>query len=260
MTGLRALVVDDNPMMRSLIEKTISASGISDIDYAGNGVEALRCYRSRHHDLILLDNIMPRMTGIEFLTELRADPALQKTHVIMVTGIVDQSLIARIRNERIKINDLIVKPFDIKKLQHKIVGLVARCRQNNDPIPTTADRRVPAPSEISPTLNYCLINRGALAILEFKGNLTNDNKTLINAALKELQYLHSDLIVVDINEVNEIDDFGYGTIMVINGYLETLGKQACISLDDCPMKNRIEALGITQIIPSRDRAADSLDI
>ncbi len=263
MTSLSALIVDDNPMMRSIIEKAISAAGISDIDYAGNGVEALRGYRNRHHDLIVLDNIMPRMTGLEFLMELRADPAVHKTHIIMVTGIVDHDLIALIRGQRMKVNDLLVKPFDVQKLQQKVVDFVARRARAITPTKKLDDYR-PAPPDatrqLPPTLTYCIINRGALAILELTGHLTDENKVLVNTALKEIDKVYAELIVLDLNNVDKADDFGYGTIMIAGGYLETLGKQAYLSLDDCPLKDRIIALGITNVIPTRERAADALDL
>ena len=260
MTDLRAMIVDDSPTMRSVMEKALSAIGVSDIDYAGNGMEALRCFRSRRHDLILLDNMMPRMTGLEFLMELRADPYIQKAHVIMITGLVDEHLIALIRGQRMKVNDLMVKPLDVAKLQRKVVELIARRQKNNIPSSRPDQPRPPPSNEQKLPLSCGIINRGTVAILELKGALINDHKDVINATLKQLQNIHAKIVVIDVNEIKQIDDFGYGTLLIINGYMATFEKKSYISLDDCPMKDHIIDLGITKIIPTRRRAADAIDI
>ena len=81
------LVVDDSPAMRSVIKKTILASGI-DVDEffeAGDGVEALATLRNHRLDIILTDFNMPQMDGMELLLELKNDDQLKNIPVVITT-------------------------------------------------------------------------------------------------------------------------------------------------------------------------------
>ena len=99
MIGMRVLIADDNAAMRTMLERVIEQLGVFKIDFAGNGNEALRMYKQSHHDLMIIDNIMPNKNGIDVLRELRDDPLISRTHVIMVTGNVTKELVSTIRNE-----------------------------------------------------------------------------------------------------------------------------------------------------------------
>lgn len=82
------LVVDDSPTMRSVIKKTILASGI-DVDEfyeAANGVEALATLRNHRLDIVLTDVNMPHMDGMELLKEIKNDAQL-KTIPVVVTSV-----------------------------------------------------------------------------------------------------------------------------------------------------------------------------
>jgi two-component system chemotaxis response regulator CheY len=83
----KVLVVDDSLTMRSVIKKTILASGI-DVDEffeASNGVEALAVLRSHRPDMILTDFNMPQMDGMELLRELKADEQLKAIPVVVTS-------------------------------------------------------------------------------------------------------------------------------------------------------------------------------
>ena len=81
------LVVDDSLAMRSVIKKTILASGI-DVDEfyeAANGVEALATLRIHRLDIILTDINMPQMDGMELLRELKKDNQLKIIPVVVTS-------------------------------------------------------------------------------------------------------------------------------------------------------------------------------
>ena len=84
----KVLVVDDSGSMRSVIKKTILASGIEVAEFheAANGVEALRALRSRWLDIILTDYNMPGMDGMELLKEIKKDDVL-KTIPVVITSV-----------------------------------------------------------------------------------------------------------------------------------------------------------------------------
>ena len=87
---LNILLVDDDDIDVMNVRRAFKKAGISNpLWVAENGIEALALLRSGeipdHNRLILLDLNMPRMNGIEFLRELRKDPALSSIAVVMLT-------------------------------------------------------------------------------------------------------------------------------------------------------------------------------
>jgi two-component system chemotaxis response regulator CheY len=81
------LIVDDSPIMRQVIKKTVQLSGIEigAILEAGHGKEGLEQARNNWVDLILTDINMPVMDGITFIQELKADDELKPIPVIVVS-------------------------------------------------------------------------------------------------------------------------------------------------------------------------------
>ncbi len=90
----RILIADDNAQGVELLEAYLS--GIEcDIDTAADGEETLRKIKQWQPDLVLLDIMMPKISGFEVCKRLRADPATQETAVLMITALDQQSDIDR---------------------------------------------------------------------------------------------------------------------------------------------------------------------
>ncbi len=84
------LLVDDDEIDVMNVRRAFEKGKIQDpLFHAGDGIEALEMLRGgaipRERRLVLLDLNMPRMNGIEFLRELRADPELHRTAVVVLT-------------------------------------------------------------------------------------------------------------------------------------------------------------------------------
>ena len=92
---LNILLVEDDALDVMNVRRAFKKNNIlNPLNVAGNGVEALEMLRGKdggapecpaERRLILLDLNMPKMNGIEFLRELRADPALRATPVVVLT-------------------------------------------------------------------------------------------------------------------------------------------------------------------------------
>jgi len=93
------LVVDDNRMMRSMVSRSVTMSGLSidSVYEAADGALALAVMRSQWIDLVLLDINMPVMDGEEMLRQLRADAVLRDTLVIVVSTESSQPRITRLK-------------------------------------------------------------------------------------------------------------------------------------------------------------------
>ena len=87
---LNILLVDDDEVDVMNVQRAFRKANISNPVYvAGNGIEALEMLRGsilpQHRRIVLLDINMPKMNGIEFLREVRKDPALRSLSVVVLT-------------------------------------------------------------------------------------------------------------------------------------------------------------------------------
>lgn len=87
---LNILLVEDDAVDVMNVKRSFERNHVSNpLFVAGNGIEALQMLRDdevpRERRLVLLDLNMPKMNGIEFLQELRADPDLASTPVVVLT-------------------------------------------------------------------------------------------------------------------------------------------------------------------------------
>jgi DNA-binding response OmpR family regulator len=82
----RVLVVDDDPDLRMLIDMHVARLG-HEVITACNGEEALELLRKNGIDLLVVDNIMPKLTGVEVVAALRALPRTSRLPVIMVSAL-----------------------------------------------------------------------------------------------------------------------------------------------------------------------------
>lgn len=87
---LNILLVDDDEVDVMNVQRAFRKANINNpVFVAGNGIEALEVLRGsifpQHRRIVLLDINMPKMNGIEFLRELRKDPALKTLSVVVLT-------------------------------------------------------------------------------------------------------------------------------------------------------------------------------
>jgi CheY-like chemotaxis protein len=121
----RILIADDNPQGVELLEAYL-AGGDYDIRTAADGEETLRQVRQWQPDLILLDIMMPKISGFEVCKRLRADPATRDIAVLMITALDQPSDIERAIDAGT--DDFISKPIDKSVLLLRVRSLL-RSRQ-----------------------------------------------------------------------------------------------------------------------------------
>jgi CheY-like chemotaxis protein len=85
MTARRVLLVEDDRFLRRACEISLRQRGFA-VTTAADGEEALRNVRAEPPDLILLDLLMPKMTGIEVLKTLRAEEATREIRVLILSN------------------------------------------------------------------------------------------------------------------------------------------------------------------------------
>lgn len=116
LTSKRILVCDDEPHIARLVQIFLERRG-HHVDLARDGREALDCMDTHPPDLILLDMMMPRMNGFEFLQNLK-DSDAQAPPVIVVTALSEDADIAKCYDHGAA--HVLVKPFNAADLAHHI--------------------------------------------------------------------------------------------------------------------------------------------
>jgi len=112
-----ALIVDDVETNRILLARGLRSVGYATI-LAESGQRALSIIAARKIDIVLLDWMMPEMTGIETLQKIRATYPADRLPVIMCTAITDKASVILAINEGA--NDYVTKPISLPMLRARI--------------------------------------------------------------------------------------------------------------------------------------------
>jgi class 3 adenylate cyclase len=121
----RILVIDDHGANRDLLRELLERDGHS-VTTAGDGSQGLAKLRADEFDLVLLDLIMPGMSGFDVLLAIQADPQLREMPVIVVTGLDDAAGLGRCLAEGAQ--DFLRKPFDAPVLKARLAANLDRKR------------------------------------------------------------------------------------------------------------------------------------
>ena len=119
---MKALVVDDSEVMRKVLIGALSRAGISDVDQAVDGAEAVEKMGSTEYGLVLLDWYMPNKLGIDVVKEVRK--AGNKVPIIMVTTEAEKTRV--IEALKAGANNYIIKPFEPSAIVAKIKEVIAK--------------------------------------------------------------------------------------------------------------------------------------
>lgn len=130
------LVVEDSPTSRKVISMLLCRKGYTIIE-AKTGLEALQKWEQKVPDLVLLDVMLPDMTGYEVLSRLRQDKESAEVPVVMLTGKTNPS--DRLKGLYHGSNEYLTKPFDPAKL------LAVLEKYLEQPTPSTAPQETPPP-------------------------------------------------------------------------------------------------------------------
>ena len=123
------LVVDDDADIRDLILAILEAAG-HDVTLAADGQEALNKLKRKPYELVVLDIMMPTMSGYEVLEQIRAMPSRASTPVIVVTAKHDPTGVMReVKGGAL---DHLAKPFLPDELEEVVGRALAANREPTD--------------------------------------------------------------------------------------------------------------------------------
>ncbi|HEV2604009.1 MAG TPA: phosphate regulon transcriptional regulator PhoB [Microvirga sp.] len=123
--GTRVLIVEDEEPLTLLLRYNLEAEGY-DVDSVGRGDEADIRLREQIPDLVVLDWMLPGLSGIELCRRIRARRETERLPVIMLTARGEEG--DRVRGLATGADDYIVKPFSVPELLARVRALLRRAK------------------------------------------------------------------------------------------------------------------------------------
>ena len=117
------LVVEDEAALVTLLRYNLEREGFRVID-AANGEEALLIVKEQRPDLILLDWMLPALSGIEVCRQIRRSPEHRRTPIIMLTARGEES--DKLRGLEVGADDYVTKPFSPRELLARVRAVLRR--------------------------------------------------------------------------------------------------------------------------------------
>ena len=118
------LIVDDDSFSRNLTRTSLKQYGVIDIFDASNAVDAIEILKKQKIDMILLDQEMPGLTGLELAKVIREGKdgvTNTKVLIVMLTNFADKDNV--VEAKRLGIQDFLVKPISPEKLMSRIINI-----------------------------------------------------------------------------------------------------------------------------------------
>jgi DNA-binding response OmpR family regulator len=108
----RILIADDEVFIRVLLKQTLESllDAGAELLSTGNGLEAWELIQTKRPDLVILDVMMPGLSGHEICQRVKSTPELSDTHVIMLTAKGQRT--DRLLSIEVGANEYVTKPFD----------------------------------------------------------------------------------------------------------------------------------------------------
>jgi len=117
------MVVEDEPAILELLRINLADAGY-DVHATGDAESAQRMLRESLPDLLLLDWMLPGLSGLAFAKQLRGDPRTRELPVIMVTARTDEA--DKIAGLEAWVDDYVTKPFSPRELKARVKAVLRR--------------------------------------------------------------------------------------------------------------------------------------
>ena len=141
----RILVVDDDPSIRRLNSEVLTYSGYH-VDAAEDGADAWDALQLNSYDLLVTDNDMPNVTGVDLLKKLHA--ARMALPVIMATGTSPQAELNR--HPWLQIDVTLLKPYTFDELLGAVKNVLRATADASDPLVPPNWQSQPLPNRLPP--------------------------------------------------------------------------------------------------------------
>lgn len=134
---MRLLVIEDYPPLQQSLTKGLREAGFA-VDATRDGQEGLWYATSNEYDIIILDLMLPGMSGLEILKKIRAKGL--KTHILILTA--KDTVEDRVLGLNLGADDYLIKPFAFEELLARVRALLRRNYQEKNPSIRIKDLRI----------------------------------------------------------------------------------------------------------------------
>lgn len=171
--SIRVLIAEDDANLRQGLIDLLEAEGYQ-VFASADGQQALACFRQQAPDLILLDVMMPELSGYDVCREIRK--ADSSTPIIMLTAKGEE--IDKVVGLELGADDYVTKPFGLHELRARIAAALRRsCRH----------RQEPAPGHTEPfSVGLALVDRK-----RYQVTIGSQSHSLTSREMKLLEIFHS---------------------------------------------------------------------
>ncbi len=128
------LVVDDSEDMRLMVRDVLTSAG-HEVETAPDGKSALAAITRREPDLLVLDLVMPGMSGIDVCRAVKRNPFQARIPILMLTAHGDVE--HKVAGFEAGADDYLAKPFDPRELRARVVAMLRLVRREGDRNPTS---------------------------------------------------------------------------------------------------------------------------
>jgi phosphate regulon transcriptional regulator PhoB len=159
----RILIIEDDRDIVELVRYNLTSEGF-EVSAAGDGILGLAQLRKAPPDLLLLDLMLPKMTGLEICKEIRRDAALNRLPILMVTARGEEA--DRVVGLEMGADDYVTKPFSPRELVARVKALLRRTEP-----PSEVDRPIEIGKLLIDPSSYRVTRSGkalTLSTLEFR--------------------------------------------------------------------------------------------
>ena len=157
-TGTSILIADDDPDLRDIVRSILESSGFS-VTEASDGEQAFQAVRGHPPDLMILDYMMPRLTGPELSQRIKQDVLLRHVPIIMLTG--KSEVQDKVRGIDAGADDYLIKPFEPQELLARVRMVLRRTVRDLEANPLT---KLPGNLTIQHELERRLSDRAPIAV------------------------------------------------------------------------------------------------
>ena len=153
----KILIIEDETDIRELLTYNLDLEGF-DVVGAANGEEALQALKNESIQLVVLDLMLPDISGLEICRHIRRDSTLSRLPVIMLTAKGEE--VDRIVGFELGADDYVTKPFNIREMILRVKAVLARSKAT--PVAGKALRR--GPLSIDPELYEATVDGRQLSL------------------------------------------------------------------------------------------------
>ena len=127
---MRVLIVEDEERLAQNVASTLRDNALCAVDIAPDGEEGLFMARSTPYDLLVLDLMLPKLTGLQVLRSLRSDG--RNSPVLILTARDEKEIVVKLLNAGA--DDYLTKPFDLGEFVARCKALMRRGKGERSPV------------------------------------------------------------------------------------------------------------------------------